>query len=780
MENIENDKQTEIQETSLFDIVYEYIRHWKWFILSIALCLAVGFIFIMTSEKQYKPSISILLDEDRNKTGRSSNASGMSLDELGLLSTTSNIDNEIAILTSPDLMRSVVDSLNLTTSYYVRERFRDRELYIDAPFIATFSKKKDDFEGQINLTVTKNGSNFDIQGKYIINKNEEIIIDEQLQQLPATITLPDDRGTISLSSSGNTILENENYYIYISNPIIVANSLNKALSVVQTSKNSSALNMSLLTNNTMKGATILKELVRQYNVQNTRINNEIAYNTALFINERLKEITVELSDVERDVVSYKQQHNIADLASEAQMSIHQSGQNRERLMDIETQLNVVNMVEQFVNDPSKELAVIPNLSVSDPALSQIINEYNTKLLNSEMLLNSTGEENPMRKRVIEEIKNMRSSISGSLKNVKEAYNISKQDLQRLSGSTMYKIQTIPQQEKGLLERVRQQQVKESLFLFLMQKREETNISIASISDKARIIASPQLKIEPIAPKSQIILLASLILGFLIPVVIIYVINLFKTKITSRADLERLSKVSVISQINKNKDPLIVQSDPNSDTTELFRLLRNNLNFIIKNQYHKVIVVTSTLSEEGKTFVSANLALTYALSNKKVLLIGGDIRKPKLKKLLAPNAKKGLSDFLVSDTNDWHDYINEYEASPNLSIMTSGIIPPNPNELLMSPKLNIFLSEAKNEYDIIIIDTAPVGMVSDTYLFDNNIDVTLYVVRENVTRKDSINFVNIQKKENRLHNMYLVLNDSSLDKHSGYRYGYVKGYGYGEK
>jgi capsular exopolysaccharide synthesis family protein len=780
MEKFENGKQTDIQDTSFFDIIYEYIRHWKWFILSIALCLVLGAVFIMTSEKQYKPSISILLDEDRNKTGRSSNASGLSLDELGLLSTTSNIDNEIAILTSPDLMRSVVDSLNLTSSYYVRERFRDHELYEDAPLLAIFSKKKDDFEGQISLTISKNGDNFGIQGRYVVNKNQEILIEEQSRQLPATITLPDNLGTISLSLSGYPVQEGQNYYIFISNPIVVANRLNAALSIVQTSKSSSALNMSLLANNTRKGAAILKELVRQYNVQNTRINNEIAYNTALFINERLKEITIELSDVESDVVSYKQQHHIADLASEAQISIQQSGQNRERLMDIETQLNVIDMVEKFVNDPSKELAVIPNLSISDPALSQIINEYNTKLLNSEMLLNSTGEENPMRKRVVDEITNIRSSISGSLKNVKEAYNISKQDLQRLSGSTMHKIQTIPQQEKGLLERVRQQQVKESLFLFLMQKREETNISIASISDKARIIASPQLKIAPIAPKSQIILLASLILGFLIPIVIIYLINLFKTKITGRADLEKLSKVSVISQINKNKDPLIVQSDPNSDTTELFRLLRNNLNFILKNQYNKVIVVTSTLSEEGKTFVSTNLALTYVLSNKKVLLIGGDIRKPKLKKLLVPDTKKGLSDFLAGDTNDWHDYINEYKTSPNLSIMISGIIPPNPNELLMSPKLNTFLSEARNEYDIIIIDTAPVGMVSDTYLFNNNIDVTLYIVRENVTRKDSINFINTQKKENRLHNMYLVLNDSSLDKHSGYRYGYVKGYGYGGK
>lgn len=258
MEKIENDKQMDIQDTSFFDIIYEYIRHWKWFILSIALCLALGAVFIMTSEKQYKPSISILLDEDKNKTGRSNNASGLSLDELGLLSTTSNIDNEIAILTSPDLMRSVVDSLNLTTSYYVRERFRNRELYTSAPILAVFSKKKDNFEGQISLTISKNGNNFDILGKYVVNGSQEILIKEHFSQLPATIILPDSLGTISLSLSGSTIQEGENYYIFISNPIIVANRLNTALSVLQTSKSSSALNMSILTNNTSKGAAILR------------------------------------------------------------------------------------------------------------------------------------------------------------------------------------------------------------------------------------------------------------------------------------------------------------------------------------------------------------------------------------------------------------------------------------------------------------------------------------------------------------------------------------------
>jgi capsular exopolysaccharide synthesis family protein len=781
MEKTNNEWHENAPKTTLIDIIYEYIRYWKWFVLATAFSLAVGLVIIMTTEKEYKSTIAILLNEDKNKGG-ARNTSELSLDELGLLSTTNNIDNEIAILASPDLMRGVVDSLNLVTSYYVKDMLRNKELYNESPFSVEFSKKTEDFPGDINFIITKNGNQFAIEGKYIVHNDYEVTIKEQTDQLPFLIILPEDLGVISIAATDKEIEEDIDYNIYISNPTLIARKLGTALSIGQTTKTSSALNMTLLVNNTTKGAAILRELVRQYNIQNTRVNNQISYNTALFINERLKEITIELSDVERDVVDYKQQHRITDLISEAQLSIQETGHNKERLMEIETQLNVINMVEKFVNNPSNELNIIPNLGISDLTLSQIINEYNNKLLSTEALLKNTGAENPMRIRVMEEIRNMRNSISSSLLNVKQAYNISKQDLQRLSGSTASRIESIPQQEKGLLERVRQQQVKESLFLFLMQKREETNISIASVSDKARIIASPQIKLLPIAPKTSIILLAALIIGLLTPIIIIYILNIFKTKIESRTELEKLTRVSIIGQINKtkNKNQLIVQSDPNGNTAELFRLLRNNLNFILKNQDHKIILITSTLTGEGKTFISTNLAITYILSKKKVLLIGGDMRKPKIKNYLKINKQEGLSDYLISDNNDWHDYLIKSDLSPNLDIMISGIIPPNPNELLMTSKLKTLLAETKKEYDIVIIDTAPVGMVSDTYLFDEHIDATLYIIRENVTPKNAINFINTQKKENRLHNMYIVLNDTSLNKYSGYKYGYAKGYGYREK
>jgi len=733
MEKIEKEWQENNETSSITDALYEYIRYWKWFILSIIICLAAGIFVILTTQREYKSSLSILLDEEKNASKSSAN---IDLESLGLLTTTSNIDNEIAILSSPDLMRQVVDTMNLQSTYYTKNLYRKTEIYFSSPFLAQVNNKNEKLFNKLSFSIQKISSGFEIEGLYLLKTGEEIQINQKADSIPVNIILPNNSGVLNIKQSGQEIKNNEKYYIEINNTPSTVQYLCSRLSIIPTSKSSSVLNLNLLVNNSERGSAILKELVRQYNEMNVRVNNEMAYNTALFINDRLKEIAIELGDVEREVVDYKQKNRIADLGSEAQMIVQQSGQNQQKMMEMETQLGVVSMIDKFVNDPNNQLKPIPNLGITDPALSQIITEYNSKLIDSDALLKSTGEENPMRMRITEEINNMRRSISSSLTNVKQAYSISKRDLSRLTGATISHIQSIPQQEKGLLEKVRQQQVKENLFLFLMQKREETNISIASTSDKARIISSPQIEIAPIAPKSRVILLASFIIGLLIPIVIIYAINLFRTQIRNRTQLEKLTNISVVGQINKNstKSPLVVQKDQSSGISEMFRSLRNNLNFILKNKENPIILVTSTISNEGKTFICVNLAMTFALSHKKVLLIGADIRKPKLQGYFNIQDKKGLTDYLVEsgNNNDWTQYVKKSEINENLDILISGTIPPNPNELLMSPKLKSLLFYAKKTYDIILIDSAPVGLVSDTYLISEFVDVSLYVVRENIT------------------------------------------------
>jgi len=768
------EKEWEDNETSLAEVFYEYLRYWKWFILSIVFCLIVGVAIILTTQRQYKSSLSVILNEEKNASNKGS--AEINLDVIGL-STTNNIDNEIAIFSSPDLLSSVIDSLNLQTTYYVENVFRKIESYREFPFYVAYKPKKEELAGNIKFNIVKTGTKYEIKGFYTQLGGEKVEINQSTELFPAQIVLPDSIGYVDILSRSTEIEENEKYFVVINDKPTALRVLSSGLSVSPTTKNSSVLGLNLVVSNTEKGAVILRELVKQYNEMNVKVNNEMAYNTALFINERLKEIAIELGDVEREVVDYKQRNRIADLGSEAQLFVQQTGQNQQKLMEVETQLNVINLVDRFVNDPNNQLKLIPNLGVSDPTLSQVITEYNNKILDSDALLKSTGEENPMRIRLTEEINNMRNSISSSLTNVKQAYSISKRDLQRLSGTTQARIQSIPQQEKGLIEKVRQQQLKESLFLFLMQKREETNLSIASTSDKARIIASPQIRLLPVAPQSRMILLGAFILGVFIPIMIIYILNLLRTNIKGRSELEKLAKASVIGQIGKNdtKGNIVIGEGQNSGVAEMFRALRNNLNFALNNKEKNVILITSSLSGEGKTFVSVNLSVTYALSGKKVLLIGADIRRPRLKEYFSINVSKGLSDFLIDRDSDWNKYINNSGIHPNFDVMMAGTIPPNPNELLMNQKLEGFFKEIEDVYDIIILDTAPVGLVSDSYQIGKYADVTLYIVRENVTPRDAINFVNTQKRENRLKNMYLVLNGSTLD--SSYKYGYGKGYGY---
>lgn len=761
---------------SFNEIVAPYARNWKWFFLSIPLCLVVGFYKVLTTEKQFKSSETILINQSNNKT--SSSPTGYSFDDLGLMSSNTNIDNEILTLTSPDLMRMVVDTLNLTTRYYTKDGFRDKELFASSPFFASYSERSTDFPGQIVLTIIKTDSGYSINGRYIYS-GKSVVLSKQVLSFPVTLSLPDTLGNISLQTTGKTITPDTEYDIQISNPNNVAQGLAGALSISQTSKTSSALKMEIGVNNVDKGNAILVELVRQYNIRNNKTNNEISYNTALFINERLKEISAELGDVEKDMVDYKQQNKIADLPAEAQSSILQSGQNYQKLMDAETQLTIINMVDRFVKDPANEMKVIPNLGVSDPALASIINDYNLKVIASETLLKNTGAENPTRTKVVDEIKSVHSAIVNSLGNVKQAYRIAKTDAETHLGVSNSQIRAIPQQEKGLLERARQQQIKENLFLFLMQKREETNISIASISEKAKIVISPRKGGTPIAPNANTILLVAFVIGLLVPVVVIYIRGFLQTQVADRGELERLSKVSVIGQIPYSPDFLALVADPSSSVCELLRTLRNRLDFIFQNKEHKVILITSSLKGEGKTFISVNLAMMYAFTGKKVLLVGGDIRRPQLKKLLNLRVSEGLSDYLARSTNDWKNYIVQPSNFPQLDIIISGTVPPNPNELLMSSRLKAFFEDARKEYDIVVVDSAPVGMVSDTYLFNEFVDATLYIVREKVTPKTAIQFVNTQKQEGTLKNMYLVLNDSEISQHYGYKYGYGKGYGYAE-
>lgn len=780
MESINNKRSNKDidNSTAFVELLFEYIRYWKWFIVSFVLALMLATTIILVTPKQYKPTLAILLNED--KSSKSPSSELIDLESIGLLSTTNNIENETVVLRSPDLMRMVVETLKLNVSYHKKNMLREVEIYNESPFIVSLNSDSHNI-GVCNFYIQKTGNRYEIVGTYNKDSNK-IDINIEQENLPDLVTLTETT-SLQISLSGKEIVDNEKYYVIVKSIASTANDLVRKLSVINAGQKSSVLNLSILVNNTSKGSDILNEMVTQYNKLNLKINNEIAYNTAVFINDRLKEISIELSDAEEDVVEYKQQYKITDLSSEAQLFVSQTGENEKKLLEIETQLNILTLIQNFINNAENNVKIIPNMGISDIGLSQIISEYNNQLLASNQLLKGTGEKNPARVRVLEELENKREGIANSLMNVRETYEVSKKDLARNAGITQARVLSVPKQEKGLIEKVREQKIKENLFLFLMQKREETNLSIAATADKARIVVSAQSDIQPIAPKSRVILLAFIILGLLIPIIVIYLKNLFKTKISNRDEFERLSNVSIIGEVATNTDgEFVVVSNHHSAIAEMFRSLRNSIGFTSNKKDGLTMLVTSTIANEGKSFVSLNLALSFAYTGKKVLLIGADLRNPKLLNYLKLNnlkSKKGLSDYLIDEDLSWDENIfTPFADLKEFNVLTSGTIPPNPNELLMSPRLGELIKNAREKYNYIIIDSAPVGLVSDSYLIGVYTDITLYVVRENSTPKTAVNFINMQHEESKLKNMYVILNDTEL--RNSYKYGYGKSYGYNTK
>lgn len=772
-------QKEEDSSVDLIEILREYLGHWKLFILIISISLLVGVVVYLTSSSKYSVASSVLLKEQK-----SANKSLSGLEELGLVSTTNNVDNEISIFKSPDLMMQVVQSLELQTSYQIKSGFKNEDIYKDSPYYVRLEDYSvQDFKDRISISLEKSGEGVEIEGTYAFSSGKDkILINGRLDTLPGSFSLPDNLGRLYIAPSGTKkAIDGNQYFVSIVDAEAMAVSLLSNLSMVPSTQNSSVLELKMTIGNRTKGKDILRELVAKYNEDNVKENNKTAFNTSVFINERLKDIAVELGSVEKDVEDYKQSQGITDLSSETQLYMQQTGANEQRKLDIETQLNVVNMVESYIKKEGNKDKPIPNIGITDPGLVDAITKYNSSLLEHQRLLVSTGESNPSRLRSEESLERMHSSISDAISNVKRAMSLSKKEIDLQNALTSSKIHSIPKQERGLLERARQQQIKENLYLFLLQKREETNITMASTSDKAKIIMAPRFE-RKVAPSGKIILAVAFLVGFILTVIIVYVRGLLNVTVASRTELEKLSHVPVIGEISDNDEgkSIVVDKHETSSIAELFRSLRNNIRFTFNNdKSKKVIMVTSTVSGEGKTFISTNLSMSFALNNKKVLLLGLDIRNPQLAKTLDLPVAKGITSYLNGDIEDWRDLILNYKHNENFSIIQAGIIPPNPNELLMNPLLGSLIDEAKEEFDYVILDTAPVGVISDTYLLRTYPDLTLYVVRESVTHKDSVEFINSQREQNRLHNMYLLLNGTS-HKNDNYRYGYGQKYGYNNK
>lgn len=768
-EDYENDFQFK-------EFLNKYAIHWQWFALGVSVCFILAFLYLRYTIPQYQASTTILV-KDEKKGGMLSELSAFA--DLGMGGgMKSNVDNEIEILKSRSLVESTVKKLNLNTSFIVSGNIVDKEIYQDCPIEVYFVDKTNDFyENGFSFKFSEVTPNtFELKNE-LLHGSSKVILNEKTtfrygQQIPTQYG----RLVITKSKfSNNGIKDHYKPLGIIISPLEnVVGGFQGRLKVEPVSKTSSVVAISVTDPIVEKAEVFLDKLIQVYNADAAADKNFISENTSKFIANRLTLITQELDGVEQDVESFKKANQVTDIESEAKLFIEGSNEYDKKGVETEIQLNVVSSMLDFMKKSTNSDLLPSNIIAGEGDSSGLISSYNQLVLDRNRILKSATAENPSVLKMDQQIASLKSTVGASLQRLKSTLTIQKRDLNNNEGILNAKIEKIPVQERQFRVIARQQKVKEELYLYLLQKREETAISLSATEPNARVIDTAKAGKMPISPKKNIIYLGALLLGLLIPFGIIYTDDLLDTKIKSRMDLEGKTLIPFIGDVPTSDSPSeIIKSESRTSSAEALRIIRTNLEFMLSKAEEglaKTIFLTSTFPKEGKTFVSANLAATFALSGQKVLLIGMDIRNPRLDEYFTL-PERGFTNYLSSKDLKLDDLIVKQDGFEDFHILPAGIIPPNPAELLMSKKVDVLFNELKSQYDYIIVDTAPVSLVTDTLLIAKHADCFIYVARANFLEKRMLNIPNTLYKEQKLPNLCLLLNDTDSTKGYGYGYGY---------
>ena len=642
---------------------------------------------------------------------------------------------------------------------------------LKAPILLTVNYQSGN---QIDVTATINGNT--------INKH--------FTELPAVLS--GEAGTLTFTSNPATpITSSGSIDVSIVNPLSIAKGYRSALSIEPTSKTTSVVTVSIKNTNKKRGEDFINKLVEIYNKNANNDKNEVAQNSARFIDERISVINQELGTTEQELESFKREAGLTDLSSDAQLAVSEQSAYEKLCVENGTQLNLVQYLSEYIQKPENATATLPaNVGLNDETLSDLIAQYNALILERNRLLRTSSETNTVVRRLESNIQDMRAGILTTIASVRKGLLITNADLDRQAGKYAGRISNAPAQERRFVSIQRQQEIKAGLYLMLLQKREENNIALAATANNAKIIDDALADDFPISPNKKIIYMAAFVLGLGIPVAIIYILNLLSYRIEGRADVERLTNVSIIGDVplndSEDKHAIAVREIDNDIMAETFRSLRTNLLFMLGDPDRKVILVTSTMSGEGKTFIASNLAVSLALLGKKVIIVGLDIRKPGLNKVFRIHHKeKGITGFLSApQSTDLRSMILPSEVSDNLHVLPGGAIPPNPTELLARKSLDDAIELLKKDYDYVVLDTAPIGMVTDTQLIARVADISVYVCRADYTHKNDYQLINELYANKRLPGLCTVINGLDMKKKKyGYYYGYGKYgryYGYGKK
>lgn len=790
----QSEEQVNIQE-----LLFRYLIHWPWFVVSIIICIACAWGYLRLTTPIYNISATVLIKDEKKGGGASMSSDLEKMGLEGFISSSSNVDNEIEVLRSKSLAREVVNNLGLFVTYMDEDEFPSKELYHTSPVLVSLTHQEaDKLPGrmEINMILQPTG----VLGVQITVGEKEYR--KQFDKLPAVF--PTDEGTVAFFANNDTlsavcpenITKERHITAFINRPFSVLKEYVNSLSIAPTSKTTSVVVISLENTNTRRGRDYINKLLEMYNINANNDKNEVAQKTAEFIDERIGIISKELGSTEQDLENFKRSAGITDLNSEAQIALTGNAEYEKKRVENQTQINLVMDLQRYMK--GNEYEVLPsNIGLQDAASAGAIDRYNQMLVERKRLLRTSTENNPTIINLDTSIRAMRTNVQATLDATLKGLQITKEDLAREASRYSRRINDAPTQERQFVSIARQQEIKSGLYLMLLQKREENAITLAATANNAKIIDEALADDNPISPKKTIVYLAALVLGVGLPVGVIYLIGLTKFKIEGRADVEKLTSLPVVGDIplaDEKTGSIAVFENQNNLMSETFRNVRTNLQFMLENGKN-VILVTSTISGEGKSFISANLAISLSLLGKKVVIVGLDIRKPGLNKVFnIPKKEHGITQYLTNTTANLMDFVQPSDINKNLFILPGGTVPPNPTELLARGGLEKAIETLKANFDYVILDTAPVSMVTDTLLIGRVADLSVYVCRADYTHKAEFTLINELAENNKLPNLCIAVNGLDLNSRKyGYYYGYGKygkyygygkrygyGYGYGEK
>ncbi|MGL4994254.1 MAG: GumC family protein [Bacteroidales bacterium] len=754
------------------ELATKYLRHWKWFLLSFFVVGVLSVAYLKIVSPTFEVKANLLVKEDDSKGGMgSSMLKSFSFGFPGSM----DVDDELHVISSHSILKQTALKLGLTTRYVETNygikssiRYGDEAIRLEA---VDFKLDTLSVSLILKAKLKSNGG-----AKVVVTKGRKTLGEFTVEKLPADIKT--EYGTLHLSETRyRRAGENQDYRVVIAGGDLLAEDLDRDVYFDLASKKANVIRISTQTKNTKLGRDIINTIMALYNDDAIREKNIESENTSLFIDERLRIITKELTDVEAEIESYKKNNRLFDVEAEAKLMLEQNSDLRSKILDVETQYNIVDLLYNFVRLPENRYSLVPNsLGITDKGAVDAIQAYNTILLERIKLIQNTQPNNPMVISINEQIEAMRNNVLLSIEAVRQGLMVSRVDLSKQEDLFNSRYTQAPTIEKEFVEIKRKQVLKEQLYLFLMEKREENSLTLAVTAPKGKIIDSAFVISEPVAPRKKFILLVAMAIGGLIPIIVIYILDLLRVHFESKSELEKMTTIPVLGEIclNKSRENVVVKEGSTSSIVELFRLIRTNIQFVLNRKDEKVILVTSTVSGEGKSFVAINFALSLSLmKNKKVVLVGLDIRKPRLVEYMEMNNNPiGITNYLSDEDLNPQDIAVHSSICGNLDIIVSGPIPPNPAELLLGERLDRMFDYLRHHYDYIVVDSAPVGMVSDTFSLARVTDATLYVCRANYSKRENIKYAESIVAQNRLKKVSLIINGTQTQ--TGY------GYGYGEK